>query len=144
MKKDEKTTFFAPELLSEIDEKMLSESESCSGEKKETVKPRVGRIVLIAALASVLALLLCGAMLAAPFLLAGRGIFASAGTEAGSGGADPGEQSTPVDTREFVVNDGRIVRYQGSAENVILPEDVTAIDADAFSDAVSVKTITLP
>ena len=45
---------------------------------------------------------------------------------------------------DFVIENGVLKRYQGPDGDVVLPEEVTGMDAEAFDGCVSVTSITIP
>lgn len=45
---------------------------------------------------------------------------------------------------DFVINDGVLIRYQGQAEQVVIPDGVVSISSLAFYNNAKVKTVTIP
>lgn len=46
--------------------------------------------------------------------------------------------------QEFLISGGVLVAYNGKAENVIIPDDVRVIAAEAFANHNEIKTVTIP
>ncbi|HAL03384.1 MAG TPA: hypothetical protein DCP07_08495 [Lachnospiraceae bacterium] len=49
-----------------------------------------------------------------------------------------------ADSTDFVISNGVLSKYTGTAENVVIPENVTEIGSDAFSGNPYIKTVKFP
>ena len=46
--------------------------------------------------------------------------------------------------KKFVIEDGVLTNYNGSASNVVIPDGVTSIERFAFSECKHIKKVTIP
>jgi hypothetical protein len=53
-------------------------------------------------------------------------------------------QGLSAQSADFEIKDGVLVKYNGSAAEVIVPEGVTSIESNAFSGNKTLVSITLP
>ena len=48
------------------------------------------------------------------------------------------------DLKDFVIENGVLVKYQGNGGDVVIPDGVTSIDKNAFAKCVSIKSVVIP
>ena len=126
---------FIPELLNEIDESLIAESEGflrVGVKPMPKRKPRFARLVIAAAVAIL--------------MLASVGIYYLAGGDdlpPDRTGDGSGESTTVAPVGGFVIENGVLMSYVGDETEVSIPEGVITLSATAFKGNTSMQALTL-